>query len=346
MKKLLPLFVLFISVYQSNAQCVPDGSITTPGLIAPVESIDCISQGVNYSDIIQFRNFDSIYFNNNWVQLQQLRIDSVNNLPCGINWALSNPDKIYDNSEQGCIQLSGVTNDSVGQYKLDIWASIDLGSGFFGPLQANNFDLLTFYVKVKTAAGACPVVDTTAFEHTSFCNSIYGLPLESATSDTLCLSGNTTLSVDVEGGSGYYQYSWAPADNLSCTDCPNPTLEAQSVGQYDYVLTVTDSISTIQNTQLVSVYVDICDGIEEHIYYGALSIYPNPGNGLFTVELPENIQANSGLVVRNIHGQEVLSETITSSGRAELDMTRMNSGIYFLSILAGDKQFVNKLIVR
>lgn len=311
-----------------------------------MESVDCISQGVTYSDIIQFRNFDSIYFNNAWVQLQQLRIDSVNNLPCGIDWSLSNANRIYDNSEQGCIQLSGVTNDSVGQYKLDIWASIDLGAGFFGPLQANNFNLLTFYVRVKPAIGICPQVDTAAFEHTSFCNSIYGLPVESTTADTLCLNGNLTLSVNVENGSGHYTYSWAPPANLSCTDCPSPVLQAQTVGPYNYNVTVTDTISTLQTTEILNLYVDICDGIDEKVYYGALNIYPNPGNGFFTVEYPGQLVGDYTLSVRNIQGQEVIVTPLTEANRLQLDMSTQASGVYFLSLIAEGRQYVNKLIVR
>ncbi len=355
MKKLILLFSILncsCSIINCSAQCVPDGSITTPGIIASPSTVDCINRGYFFTDVIQFMNFDSIYFNGNWVTLQQLRIDSVNNLPCGINWQLSNSNGVYANSEPGCIWLSGISNDSVGQYKLDVWASIDLGTGFFGPLQANNFDLLTFYTRVKDFASFCPGIDTTAYNHLGQCNSTYGLQLTINTNnDFLCWNyGDVALiNAHIENGSGHYSYQWNYSDSLSCDTCPSVLFDSQifQTGIFPVSVTVYDSISTLSATQSIDMTVNICGGVDENEQRLQLLVYPNPGNGNYIIQLPENFSANYKLSVSDMHGRKIKSETeALSSTRLSLAIDDATPGIYFLFVTEGEKIYVNKLVKK
>jgi len=354
MKKILLLFLIQFAVGFSisnvNAQCIPDGSITTPGVIAFPSTVDCISRGVPFSDEIQFMNFDTIFFNNTWLTLQQLRIDSVNNLPCGINYQLNNTNGIYQNSEPGCISLSGTSYDTIGQYKLDVWASIDVGSGFFGPLQANNFDLLTFYTRVKYPASSCPFIDTLALNTLSACNSAYGLQLTlTATNELLCwnLQETAILSANVGNGSGHYSYQWNYADSLSCGDCPSPIFDSQifQTGIFPVSVTVYDSVSTLSETQTINIDVNICGGINEHGVNYSLVIYPNPGKGVYTVELKDKPGSDYKLSLKSISGDEIkfkISEL--STGKILLDIIDAAPGIYFLSAETEENLFVSKIV--
>ncbi len=353
MKKLILAALSLIVAQLSFSQCIPDGSITTPGIIMSSNTLNCIDQGVPYSDTIQFMNFDSIFFNNNWIELQRLRIDSVNNLPCGIDWELSNANGIFDNSEQGCILISGTTDDVIGQYTLQIWASIDLGSGFFGPLQASNFDLLTFYVRVKPSAGVCPPIDTLAVSEISDCEVHYGLPIQIVSSEgTLLCSGNvgmsTVLSVNTQLGSGHYSYSWSPGTNLSCTDCANPayTTDGTPNSSEDIMVTVTDSVSGLSNTDMITINTDICDGVEEY-EYSHLNIYPNPSEGIFIVQPGFSSSNTFDLSVKNIQGQEVVVRSYTNKGSLlELDLMNVPTGIYFVYLTDGSRHYMNKVVKK
>lgn len=334
------------------SQCTPDGSITTPGVISSPSSVECISRGVPYSDEIQFMNFDQILFNGSLVTLQRLRIDSVNNLPCGINWQLNNENRIYQNSEPGCISISGITYDTIGQYKLDVWASIDLGSGFLGPLQANNFDLLTFYTRVKYPSASCPFIDTLAPNTISKCNSTYGMQLTLNTNnDFLCWNFNdvTLINTHIENGSGHYSYQWNYADSLSCSDCPSVFFDSQifQTGVFPVTVTVYDSISTLSATQTIEITVAICGSVEENEKYSSLVVYPNPGNGNFTIEFPHGNIKTGIINLMDLRGSVLYSETIPVNGkRAELNFKNISSGIYLLETTIEKNRFLNKIIIR
>jgi gliding motility-associated-like protein len=63
-------------------------------------------------------------------------------------------------------------------------------------------------------------------------------------SDTsICQSDTVTLNASATGGDGAYNYSWSPADSLSCTNCANP--QAYPDTTTDYEITITDGNSCV-----------------------------------------------------------------------------------------------------
>lgn len=73
-----------------------------------------------------------------------------------------------------------------------------------------------------------------------------------------------------------------------------------------------------------------------------IDIYPNPGNGLFNINLN---QINSGLIkveVYNIIGEKVWSKNIDNQAN-HIDLTKLSKGVYYLS-LSTDKQKITKKI--
>lgn len=77
-------------------------------------------------------------------------------------------------------------------------------------------------------------------------------------------------------------------------------------------------------------------------------VYPNPNEGLFTLEI-----ANAGVTtymmnVRNMLGQNVVSEAINVNGdvRRDIDLTSFEKGVYFVSLENGDERLVRKVVVK
>jgi hypothetical protein len=74
-----------------------------------------------------------------------------------------------------------------------------------------------------------------------------------------------------------------------------------------------------------------------------VSVYPNPSNGIFSVET--NSTEKKAIQLYDVSGKLVLMQTI--NGKASIDASRLSEGVYNLNI-SGDKEVLNKkiLIVR
>jgi len=196
MKKILFTILSSASVMFSVAQscgtngssvCVPQGGPPQGGF--PENStISCAEQNVPYEATINFTMFDQFDF----LGLQE--VDSVeflhiDNLPCGLCWAVNQTDKRYTANEDGCIKISGTTNDVVGQYKLglDLRAWINHGTTPVDPgafLVDQTGTRLIIRVKANGSSN-CPAPDTAA-------NSTLNL-----TASTNCPLGINELNNDV-----------------------------------------------------------------------------------------------------------------------------------------------------
>lgn len=74
------------------------------------------------------------------------------------------------------------------------------------------------------------------------------------------------------------------------------------------------------------------------------SVYPNPSNGEFTINLDSDAKESTTLVVRNVVGQTVINKNIALAGKSKevISLKDYSKGIYFLTI----KNKTVKLIVE
>lgn len=68
-------------------------------------------------------------------------------------------------------------------------------------------------------------------------------------------------------------------------------------------------------------------------------VYPNPNNGLFSIET----KINTSIVIINVLGEEILHETVFS-GNHKVDIQNHPAGIYFLKVFKNDFQRTYKVI--
>jgi hypothetical protein len=90
-------------------------------------------------------------------------------------------------------------------------------------------------------------------------------------------------------------------------------------------------------------YVDTCDvvGVNELQESNFFSIYPNPNNGSFTIDIENLNEAN--LVIYNLSGQIVLQKKLTQN-LTSIDLTMFSKGMYFVKVNT-EKGIVIKKIV-
>ncbi|MCF8275742.1 MAG: HYR domain-containing protein [Flavobacteriales bacterium] len=90
-----------------------------------------------------------------------------------------------------------------------------------------------------------------------------------------------------------------------------------------------------------------CVGIEEANFDGNVNVYPNPNNGLFTVEVDLVQQMNLSIGLFDVIGKQIwMDDAIgnTSQMRKQYDLSEMPDGVYFLRIRADNQTTVVKLI--
>ena len=74
--------------------------------------------------------------------------------------------------------------------------------------------------------------------------------------------------------------------------------------------------------------------INENIFSGKLTVFPNPTNGLFTIDLVDVNDGDYKIMVINSMGELVDSKNkfINSTGSTQLDLSHVSSGVYLLKI--------------
>ncbi len=188
----MKVFLLIVGLFfalgltaQTGHICQIDTSMTQPGLYPSPDSLPCFVRNCFCNNVVvQFVNFDSTTISGIRVRVDYIIIDSILNLPCGINWATSNEYATtlnrFDNQEKGCILFYGLTSDDVGQYRLKIKvkAKVSLLPNEV-PYEA---EALGFRVDVRlknSPTETCPDIDTTnnAILKTASCKSRNYYPL-------------------------------------------------------------------------------------------------------------------------------------------------------------------------
>jgi len=75
------------------------------------------------------------------------------------------------------------------------------------------------------------------------------------------------------------------------------------------------------------------------------SIFPNPGNGIFTVSL-ENPGENCNLEIYNAQGQIIRQIWANSKSNQVIDLSNQPKGIYFIRITGKSVSEMKKLILE
>jgi hypothetical protein len=78
-------------------------------------------------------------------------------------------------------------------------------------------------------------------------------------------------------------------------------------------------------------------------------IYPNPGNGLFKVEINNNSSAKeANLTVHDISGKLIVNKRINMTGTQlqAIDLSGKPSGIYTLTITHGEKERFSTNLIK
>lgn len=132
-------------------------------------------------------------------------------------------------------------------------------------------------------------------------------------------------------------FSWQPSAGLSCTNCPNPKASPNVTTTY----TVTKTQCKAVTSDVITVSVSPT-GINELNITNAITLQPNPTNGIITINSRYEIQK---IDVMNVAGQILLSESATEKTH-QLNLTDFAKGIYFVRVSYANGLSVTKKIIK
>lgn len=75
-------------------------------------------------------------------------------------------------------------------------------------------------------------------------------------------------------------------------------------------------------------------------------IYPNPATDKITISKPDNSIVSYVLTIKNIEGQEMLRDIISFNNTYNINLNKLNNGIYFLLIQSSSGVYYNKLLIN
>lgn len=137
---------------------------------------------------------------------------------------------------------------------------------------------------------------------------------------------------------------WSFGDGMFSV-APDPVHTYSTTGIFPVQLKVDNACGVDSVTKSITISMI---GVQEPLAGASLHIYPNPSNGSFVVELPEDAADVSRLVtITEVTGRVVFSQqTEGGAGRLEIRAGDLAAGIYLLWLRSGDKTYTHKLLIR
>lgn len=142
------------------------------------------------------------------------------------------------------------------------------------------------------------------------------------------------VQLAVTGGTPPFIFDW---DNGSQSQ------HLQDVEGGVYEVTVTDAHGC-EITESFTVGSTV--SVEEHHSELEVTVYPNPNNGTFFLQMANPLDGLAEVQIIDMRGQLVMRESINVQGTQQLNISPVADGIYFIIVTAGDQQFKGKLNVQ
>ncbi len=143
-----------------------------------------------------------------------------------------------------------------------------------------------------------------------------------------------TATVTASGGTAPYTYAWSNgATGTSST----------GLGAGNYTVAVTDANNCVRTFNFViAVGTDVAD-IDSKI---GVTIYPNPTNGKFVVNVSNNNSSETQIEVYNTLGQQIFVSELKMNvvSDFEIDLSHVPANTYFVKIISGDQTVVRKVL--
>lgn len=223
-------------------------------------------------------------------------------------------------STTGCDSVVNLALSMNPSYNQNINASICNGSSYYLGSQ------------VLTASGNYSEI----FQSINGCDSIVNLNLMVNTIDTSTTVTGFLITANQTGAN----YQW-----LTCNNTVQPTTYVMITGEINQAFTAPSNgnyaialsqNSCVDTSECISINVIGINKYPSNI--SSIIVFPNPNNGDFTIE----INNNADLKITDVLGK-VMYEDKIHSGRNQVSISNLISGIYYLLIKSNDELIIEKI---
>ncbi len=167
-----------------------------------------------------------------------------------------------------------------------------------------------------------------------------------AKNDTIIMQGDSTIIGNNPSEAALF--SWQPTTGLTCTNCPNPKASPSVTTTYTVTKTQCKSVTTDVITVSVSAV-----GLNELANATAFKISPNPIPDVLNIDISTTLDVTKNLTIKitDVLGKSVytyppLEGAGGGSYPKSINLSHLETGIYFVSILQGNKSLVTKKVVK
>lgn len=272
-------------------------------------------------------------------------------------WA-SSVDTISDTMSS----FSAVTDNVYGRDNGTMSSSYELGRSCGGMIVGSYFDVydtddlasLSVYMKDNSVPGA--LIYAMIYEIDDSNDKIY-----LAQSDDYAITANdlnnwTTISFDDE-------FSLVPGTYMAAIGSYASPIDTSviAMAQYTYpttcyiqkngCLTGTQSFGSwywLSRAPMIRMNFAVVSSIEENIFEGKISVYPNPTNGILNLDMMGVTPSEYQIKITNILGEiiYVSSENISGIYNDVIDLSSFGKGTYVIQIKNKESVFTDKIVIR
>ena len=167
------------------------------------------------------------------------------------------------------------------------------------------------------------------------CDSTVTVNLTVNSIDNTVTNTAPTLTANQSGAT----YQWIDCDNANAYIAgeTNQAYTATANGNYAVEITIGSCVDTSACENVVII------GVNEHIDKNDISIYPNPTNGLFTLNM--GVINNSTVTVYDMLGKLIVQQSILTK-ITSINLTGKNKGVYFVEIRSNSTTTVKKVLLQ
>ena len=159
--------------------------------------------------------------------------------------------------------------------------------------------------------------------------------------DTICKeNGIVALTGETPTGG-----TWSGTGVTGSNFDPN----ALSVGFYTVTYTYTDILTGCFASASDQIYVDICTGIAPVLPDWTVSLYPNPNQGNFVLEVGGLSGATFSAEIFSAEGKRVWSNvqpTVAGEFRADIDLTQFSTGVFMVKVMVGEEVRMLRVVTQ